>query len=228
MAFVGISQGLRQEVHNRIRNMRYAELQTLGSDPADTLKFTGNEPWIFERMWQGKQHLLNELPQSWLPDVERVTVRVKLNWDGTYRGNRINDSEISINLQKGMKVAFPPYLTGTHYPDVYIGFKPDEELPVELLAAIEFRKKHKEVCDRWDKVDHQVETFLNSCKSLNEGLKLWPSLSVYIPKHYLERVEKKADRSEGVKSDAAKALEQINTDELQAAAVIARMSGAEV
>jgi len=59
-------------------------------------------------------------------------------------------------------------------------------------------------------------------------LKLWPDLKLYIPNEFIARVERKAAKAEKSESSAASILAGINTEEIHAAAVIARMSGANV
>jgi hypothetical protein len=63
--------------------------------------------------------------------------------------------------------------------------------------------------------------FLGKCKSLNEALKLWPGVKMYIPREYIERVERKVER----KVREKEILEDTPVDTLTAAAIAARLSG---
>jgi hypothetical protein len=65
---------------------------------------------------------------------------------------------------------------------------------------------------------------LGACKSLNEALKLWPDVRIYIPKEFLERVERKVERT--TNSGGAEAIKKVDTDAAVSAAAIARMMGA--
>lgn len=227
--FVGISRLLISEVNWRINHMRDAELSTLGDNPIEKTKLNGSETWLHDKLWDGRAHLIPTLPEYWFTKPDNMTVYVKLNWDSARRPDgRISDYDMRLDIRPDRSGAtkFPPHLRGG-YPDVYIGFTPDEQLPAELQTYLEFSNRKKEIYERWLKVTHQVETFLNSCKSLNEALKLWPDVRMYIPTSYLERVERKVEKAKSA-SQAADALAQIDVDELQAAAVIARMSGANV
>jgi len=51
---------------------------------------------------------------------------------------------------------------------------------------------------------------------------------VYIPSEFIDRVERKSAKGERTESTAAAFLATINTEEVQAAAVIARISGASI
>ena len=65
--------------------------------------------------------------------------------------------------------------------------------------------------------------FLEACKSLNEGLKLWPDLKYYIPEQYLKKVAEKVEKKKRP-SEALDALKEIDVDQIVANAVMARMA----
>jgi hypothetical protein len=168
------------------------------------------------------------MPKRWLSQCDQFDLSVKLNWSGSYdelgydKGDQMYVGRVALKS----KPYLPPDARG-YSPTLYFGFKEDEPIPAEIADAVNYMRKCHEIEARWDKVEVQVRDFLDNCKSLNEALKLWPDLSVYIPKHYIERVEKKANRSTTeTKSSAEEVLAKINTQEIQAAAVIARLSGA--
>jgi hypothetical protein len=100
----------------------------------------------------------------------------------------------------------------------------DEHHPL-IAEHVVYRKKVAEVDARWDKVRTDVLKFLENCKSLNEAIKLWPDIRIYIPKQYIERVEKKAERSVSTNS-ALDILKGIDTDGAVAAAIGARLASA--
>ncbi len=217
MAFVGISQNLVNEVRDHIRYMRDHELSaSLGQEPSRiTLDVTGNERWFVQKVWENKQHLISEMPASWL----HKNTAVDFHFSGP---------DFKLQCRSEKEVLLPPqYRSG--YPDVYVHFEEGEEMPTELINDHVSRAKMRtEISERWRKVETQVREFLNNCKSLNEALKLWPDLKVYIPDEFIDRVERKAAKGEKTQSNAAAFLSTINTEEVQAAAVIARMSGANV
>jgi hypothetical protein len=222
MSFVSISGNLTAEVRSRISSMRNAELAQLGENPANQISFTGNEAWLHERAWQGRLDLLTVLPEAWVARPERVDYVLHAMVGG--QETIIHNFRCNTNKQ----IQLPPIYKNFSCPDVRIHFSEGETLPTEIEECLSYRLKQKEIELRWDKVKTAVGEFLSNCKSLNEALKLWPALKVYIPDHYLQRVEKKAERREKEKSDAMRILGSIDKDEVQAAAIIARMSGANI
>jgi hypothetical protein len=222
MSFVSISGNLTAEVRSRISSMRNAELAQLGENPVSKLSVTGNEAWLYERAWQGRLDLLTALPEGWVAKPERVDYV----FYAMVGGEETTICHLRCNTSKQIKL--PPIYRDSSCPDVRIHFSEGETLPTEIEECLSYRLKQKEIEQRWDKVRMSVGEFLTNCKSLNEALKLWPALKVYIPDHYLQRVEKKAERREKEKSDAMRILGSIDKDEVQAAAIIARMSGANI
>jgi len=69
---------------------------------------------------------------------------------------------------------------------------------------------------------------VSKCKSLNEAIKLWPDVQRYVPKQFLDRVAKKAEKSAGAASQGAEALKGIDVDMVNTSVVLARMAGATV
>jgi hypothetical protein len=94
---------------------------------------------------------------------------------------------------------------------------------------VQYRLDKHQVASKWSQIKDKVITFFRSCKSVNEAIKLWPDVRMYIPTEYMERVERKAARGPGSgPSDAMSVLATMNLEEIQAAAVVARLSGAKV
>jgi hypothetical protein len=81
-----------------------------------------------------------------------------------------------------------------------------------------------DIAQRWDKVDKQIMEFLTKCKSVNEAMKLWPQIEMYLPGDVVARVQEKKERNPSAPSQAAEALKALDTDHLTTAAVISRMS----
>jgi hypothetical protein len=90
-------------------------------------------------------------------------------------------------------------------------------------SLVEHRRTIDELNVKWADIKEQVIKFLRSAKSLNEALKLWPALALYISDSYISRVNDKVSRGATV-SKAAEILAQIETDNITAAAVSAKMS----
>lgn len=85
-----------------------------------------------------------------------------------------------------------------------------------------------EAVARWDGVKLQITSFLESCKTLNKALKLWPDVQRYIPKQYITRVNAVTEKAASSQSMALEALKNINMDAVTASTVLARMAGATI
>lgn len=230
MAFVGISLDLKNDIRSTIRKMREAEQNALGPNPEGKVNFTGSEQWFEDRVWGENKHLRSIVPESWLCKAESIDFYVLFDYTGEGKPTTSAYTYIKrVKAQQGEKFVLPPnYKDSYGTPDVRVSFNADEVLPEQLQDIKTYTLKNNDIKFRWDKVERQVLDFIENCKSLNEALKLWPDLKVYIPKDYIERVERKPARSEASASRAAEILSEINTDEVQAAAVIARLSGAQI
>jgi hypothetical protein len=76
---------------------------------------------------------------------------------------------------------------------------------------------------RWDNTENKIVEFLQSCKSLNEAVKLWPDVTLYVEKCDIDRMGVKREKVK--ESKALEALKELDTDALVSNAVISRMSG---
>jgi uncharacterized protein YdaU (DUF1376 family) len=90
---------------------------------------------------------------------------------------------------------------------------------------------HRQIADinsRWSKVQADVSKFLESCKSLNEAVKLWPDIKLYVPEQYIKRLNESVAREKKAQeaNAALEALQSIDTDFAVAAVVGARMAQA--
>ncbi len=210
MAFVGISSSLLERVRNKINNMERAELKTLGDAPKVTLP--PSNPTALKALWGEHLHLKDQIPSTWKGSIEnmRASVRIQL------------DEETSQNY--GYNISFTSAIETPSTHGYYQVYNLDVSVP-ELAEIHEYAAKHVDINRRWAKVSDKIAEYLKSCKSLNEAVKTWPDVKLYIDQEDLDRLEVKREKQ--VKSTAAtEALAEMNVDELVGAVVIARMSGA--
>lgn len=215
MAFVGISNKLRDDVRHTIGKMCEAERNTIPlEDVAYTVQTSAD--WFVTKAWGENLHLRDQIPQDWKKtDANYARFFVDTQEHGSFGiranlPNRIDD--------------FPP---GYESYNAFSVKESDPSIPKEVKETVEAMKGRAEIEKRWNGIGDQVNKFLSNCKSLNEALKLWPDLEHYIPKEYVERVLEKRTSTK-VESKAAEILSSIDTQGVMAAAVIARMSGATV
>ncbi len=220
MATVGISRDLINRVKTKINGMRKAE--RAGDLPNIDKNYSVDASMLYNIGCWGAEHvhLLNMIPKEWLCKTteanitiagwtdEAVALKTSVRFTGmTFAYNRPkdsyyakSDSELTLDEVR----AFP------------------EETPgrAELLQRWDDAVIEKAINARWDKVETDVTEFLNKCKSLNEAVKLFPGVRMYIHYEDLERLDRKAERP----TQRAKIVEQVDTEGLTAAAIAAKLA----
>jgi len=208
MAYVGISSELVNSVVSTMGKMQNTEQEAFVRPQQESTIKTATDDLV-QLVW-GKHIALKEMmPPEWLTKTNSLDIRHKIVHEGIE-----TDARFTVRFDEPMLT--PPGASSYRH-DVYIG---EDEWPA-LAAMIKYEKEMVEIKARWNKIKSQIVEFLKSCKSLNEALKLWPDVRIYIPKQYLERVERKVERE--VKTSAAQqTLAGIDTDAAIAAATTAR------
>lgn len=219
MAFVAISRDFMQRVNGKIEQMRRAEVKTLGESRPD-LALSPADPFYMQTIWGAHAHLYAQMPKEWVNRQENVRLKFKIPGAARVK-EHLNWFEFR---------AVPTNTDGFPVPPRFSSYEEKECDPNNpLLASIlDYAVKLNEIDTRWETVQLKVNHFLAACKSANEAVKLWPDVRVYFDKHDVERLETKAVRAGSKDSAAAEALASIDTGEIMGAAVIARLSGAQV
>lgn len=211
--YVGISTQLLDEVAGHTQRMRKAEQASL---PKQDYLLTGNESWLLAAVWGKYLPLKDQMPKEWKGSTGTFTLGGVVYKD-------VALATMNIRLEKALQL---PPSSGYGVPRVQINknSQPDVTQDPNVVKILEIELQHTELDARWAKVRDELQKFLNSCKSLNEAIKLWPQIEMYIPADYLQRVEDKRVVNKEA-SKAAEVLKDLDTDGLTAAAVTARMSG---
>ena len=214
MAFVGISKDFMERVTSKIRKMRDAEFKSIGDTPI--ISISDNEPWALKVLWGEHLHLKDQMPDKWKSKFDTVRLRVKIPI-----GTDENKMWYEFHAKPVKHILAPPNT------DWYASHIVDPTVE-QIAPIVEYATKFKEIEARWKNVTEQVLSFLQSCKSANEAVKLWPDVKMYFDQHDINRLEIKNVRNNTTESEAAKKLAELDTTSLTSAAVIARMSGAQV
>lgn len=215
MAYVAISGDFSARVEGKINKMLNAELTTIGEEPV--VHCTGQEPFIINAIWGEHAQLKDVVPDEWCGKRDGLNVRFPIPDQVNDRGNPVH---YSFKLEFANDIKVPPNFNYYDSKDI-----PNNE-PL-LAALVGWAIKWQEIIARWAAVQNKITEFLEECKSANEAVKLWPDIKMYFNAHDVARLEAKHGRSE-TQSKAAEILAGINTDEVMSAAVIARLSGAQV
>jgi len=218
MAYVAISTGLKNDVVSRINSMHQTERQQM-QEPATALQVQHDDPMVLEFIWGNHIHLKDAIPIEWCSMTE--TIRLKSVTSTITNRNMTVEFALKAAGREKFRV---PQSGMSNYSGLVI-----DNLPIThpLLADLWVHSVAvNELQDRWKKIRHDVLAFLNSAKSLNEAIKLWPAVALYIPEQYLKKVAEKKEKVSATPSAAAAMLANIDTGGITAAAVSARMSTA--
>ena len=205
MAYVAISGEFMDRVKGKIASMRNAEINTLGKYEE---QFSPESDLFLTTVWKDHLPLRKVIPKEWKNECENFNVRFK-----------IGDKQVNHSFHLTGKGDTPP--KHSYYDSMNV----DATHP-EMAKCVDYYTRRLEIDARWDEVHNKVTEFLQSCKSLNEAVKLWPDVAMYIQPQDMERMGVKRERAK--ESAAMEALKKLDTDALVGAAVIARMSGAQV
>lgn len=216
MAYVAISGQLMDEVRGKINRMKEAELNSLPPS-TDNLSFS-YVPHDYEAMvWGEHLHLKSVIPATWMRYVEEIRGTTEFT-----HNERTHKASLYVKLST--RVPAPPIPNASSYrAEITM-----PETHPDMAVVIERNRQVLDITDKWSALSSKIRDFLNNCKSLNEAVKLWPDVRVYIPDSYMKRMLVKSERTAEKISKASEFLKQIDTDHAIAAAVSARMAGAKL
>ena len=225
MAFVGISKALTEQVGERIRCMHgHEENQNVRPDALDTAKLLDVEQ-VKAIVWGEHLHMYDMVPEGWCRQCDRLDIKLHgevLDAAGVSLFKNHEEFHVDLPTRKRFKQvpsAAPRAVT-------YVALNDDGTL-TGLEIVRDWYQTKTQIKYRWFVVREQVLGFLTKCKSLNEALKLWPSVDMYIPMEFLLKARAETTRRAATNL-AAEMLATIDTDHAVASAVIARMAGMRV
>lgn len=231
MALVRISKELLDSVKGRICDLRAAEINEVPMPPTEVASTPGDgvEPLAAQILWGEHLHLKSLLPSDWVKKVERVSFTTTYIHDN---GRTETTRHVTF---KGIEVAVPPNVSldsGLVVELVYDFVEQavaDEQHPAhnvacKVMAMVKHEKHRRKAVNAWGFRQIQIIEYLNKCKSLNEAIKLWPGVKLYVPQRFIDTVETPSVRSQTVVRKE-RVLENVDTDGLTAAAIAAKLSG---
>jgi hypothetical protein len=227
MAYVAISDKLMQAVSSHMDRMERKELQAL---PEPKLELEEVEYDIIERkMWGEHYPLKTQIPADWLRKCNSVNVILRKQPTETdtlqyHHITSVTTSRVLIVPPSGHKFAKTVDISTSYDGTVNrIGICASHFDAPKFTEARARIATISEVQQRWNKVQQDVRKFIEEAKSLNEAVKLWPQVSLYIPAEYLNKVNEKREVSKSA-SRAAEILKEIDTNAAIASATLSRMA----
>lgn len=215
MAYVSISRDLTGDVESKIRIMKEKQIDTLGPH-VNEMRVLWDDPIAMELVWAEHISLIDVLPDKWCRQIDTIALKTTVTDD---TGSSFS---VSFNLIcPGGRFRVPAAEVNSYSSSMGITVPPTHPL---IQQAITRTRQVREINTHWRKISDDVVKFLRSAKSLNEALKLWPALALYIPESYIKKVAEKKAKPEGTLSKAQELLAGLDTDTITAAAVSSRMS----
>lgn len=218
MAYVAISRQLISDTMDNIRSMSNKELNAL--ETIQQHAFAGvDDPVAVDLIWGPHAHLRTQVPEAWTQRFETVNVRINFVHEEQER-----HTTFSLKPAASGERFVVPRMESHGYSSAQYHIDEDHGFAKTVASAwIQRERQATDIRNKWDKVKDQVRQFLESTKSLNEGLKLWPALALYIDNQYIDRVNSGTKQAAKV-SRAEEVLASIDTDSITAAAVSAKLT----
>lgn len=222
MATVYITHELINRVKQKISSMARAE--RISDLPKIDMNYPVDASHLFNVGCWGADHvhLVNQIPKDWLAKQESASINVRC---------ALEDGRILLS-----SVRFTGLSSAYARPKDSYYAKTDSELSLEYVRSLpEETVGRHELLQRWDdsvvelsikgkweKVESDVVDFLRKCKSLNEAVKLFAGVRMYLHYEDIERLDRKIERAAQRKA----IVESVDTDGLTAAAIAAKLAEA--
>lgn len=216
MAYVSISKDLVNDVEHKIRIMKDKQVSEFVK-PASSAAVPAIDPMAMELIWGEHLHLATLMPDKWCRMTDAIYMKAVVE----EKGGSSFSASFNLLAHPPSKFRIPAASSDNYGSSITVRVSPDHPLLLEPLA---YAQQLRAISDHWNKISSDVVSFLRSAKSLNEALKLWPALALYIPESYLKKVAEKKAKSETTQSKAQEFLAGIDTNTITAAAVASRMT----
>jgi len=228
MAYAAITDTLKNDVTSKIRSLKVAEVNTMPAPDTVMTKINENTE-LFE-------HAVSLLWANTEPDLRprlekynaTAAIRFKFHVPAEYSKDGSTTREVQVRFPCVKRVPCTVATTTGYGAQTEGVFEIDFAASPLFTEYAEVFKNYVECVNRWDEVANQVTNFLDSCKSVNEALKLWPDVARYLPKASIAKVNEKSVKQTRDASTALAALQAINMDQVNTSTVLARMAGATV
>ena len=229
MAYVALSQTLLEDIRRGINAKRATEASLIDA-PSLSKTISPTDPLYIkfeEKMWGSYAHLRGTLPIEWCRNLSSGRLFGGAEVPSVEVDQETGDAKKHY-ISVSMNISFSPPLSCPPNAETYnVGIRVDDALKdPDLAPLVTFEAQCREITAKWNSVWDQVNGFLGKCKSLNQALKLWPDLRVYIPSSYLKKVDAVVERTKSSENAALEALKNVDTDAVVANAVMVRILAA--
>lgn len=224
MAAVMITKDLKNSVKERIRRICDAEIKEECPHLHDNINMDASELYM-KALWKEHVDLADTIPKDWLKKVNAAA----------FHTMDAHGNQISVATFQGLTNAYArPDASGGGYYGIQTTPVVTEEWLKEnthllgasaLLERMDDMRKAKEIGTKYSGIAHQVIEFLSKCRSLNEAVRMMPSLKHYLDSDYIRRLDRKVEKKTAEQQRAEELLANIDQDQLAAIAVAAKVQG---
>ena len=222
MAYVAISDKLLNSTENNIRKMCDKEKSTHPAPP-ESITVPDGDANMTAMIWGNHQHLSNMMPDEWKHNPGRLVLRVKYKESDAPEA-RDRAVDLQVTAPSGFECPYTKDSNHSYYGPMFTVESDNLLLPQAARDLVAHRKVTAEIDARWTDVRSKVRAFLVASKSLNEALKVWPGLSLYVSQDYIDRVNNKGTPREKAQSGVEALASSMDLDTLTAAAVASKLT----
>jgi hypothetical protein len=203
MATVRISKTLLQEVKSHIRSMQEATYKaTIAPQyPMEIKEFKDKVIDAgMQKIWSKHASIRTVVPEAWLRRPHRMDITL---------GGR---SELQI---EGLFLV-PPDSKGYGNSYVEVSLSDEEAEAAGILGPIRaYDELQSENENKFEAATEKVLNFLKSCKSVNDALKKYPDIALYLPQGIKDTVDRVVERAKAGEKEA-QALDVLTEDDRNA------------
>lgn len=176
--------------------------------------------------WGDKINLRDQMPEKWCSAIKCSSSSPYSSYEFRVK----NEAYPKITLRflvdtKGNTYKAPPNIS--NWEDRVTFYKTLSDKSPMPTYVFEQLKARCEVATRWEETGKKVKEFLQTCRSLNQAVKIWPELSNFLPEDRRNRLEednKPKAKKERTTPAPEEILGQINRDEIAADLVALRFA----
>lgn len=228
MATVGITKELITRVERKIDTMRKAE--RISDIPSIDTSYSIDASLMYNIGCWGAEHvhIVDIIPSSWMETATDEVITVSGHTEVITAAGLTETTALKANVRftemayayKRIRANYWDRIASEMTPDQVRAFPEETPGRAQLLQRWDDAINELALNNRWAKVAVDVVGFLNKCKSLNEAVKLFPAVRMYIAHEDLQRLDRKLERP----AQRADILESVDTAGLTAAAIAAKLA----
>lgn len=218
MATVRISSELHSAVSRNIMAMCNAQVERDAGNEPGNIAIDPYDHRILQALFGEQWRKMVECPSDWFYPRGDIDVRIEVrNAQGEVIKTCLPDF---ISNKRGVSFRVP---ANRSYPTIDISTPEEFERWPEAAKHRDYWLARDSIEEEWHKVRDQVHSFLSQFATLNQAVKAWEGVRLYIPQNFLDRLDAKVERTKSeIKAELTVA--NIDVSKLTTMAVGARLA----